>query len=55
MREMIADIVKSHSHIKCINLNLQHIVSIAPMRQGVSHVGGDAIPSMDAIFMKMYI
>ncbi|XP_059452599.1 desmethylxanthohumol 6'-O-methyltransferase-like [Corylus avellana] len=52
---MIAEIVKAHPHIKGINFDLPHVVATAPVRQGVSHVGGDmfeAIPNADAIFMK---
>ena len=55
MGGMIADIVKTHSHVKGIDFDLPHIVSTTPLCQGVSHVGGDAIPSVDAIFMKVYI
>ncbi|KAF5451965.1 hypothetical protein F2P56_022462 [Juglans regia] len=53
--EMIAKIIKSHQHIKAINFDLPHVVAAAPLRQGVSHVGGnmfEAIPSADAIFIK---
>jgi hypothetical protein len=56
MGGMIAEIVKTHPHIKGINFDLPHVVVTAPMRQGVSHVGGDmfeAIPNADAIFMKV--
>jgi hypothetical protein len=55
-RGMIAEIVKAHPHIKAINFDLPYVVVTAPMRQGVSHVGGDmfvAIPNADAIFMKV--
>ncbi|KAG6717878.1 hypothetical protein I3842_04G122100 [Carya illinoinensis] len=53
--EMIAKIIKAHQHIKAINFDLPYVVATAPLRQGVSHVGGnmfEAIPSPDAIFMK---
>ncbi|KAB1206016.1 (R,S)-reticuline 7-O-methyltransferase [Morella rubra] len=54
---MIAEIVKSHPHIRGINFDLPHVVATAPVRERVSHVGGDmfeagAIPDADAIFMK---
>ena len=55
---MIAEIVKAHPQIKGINFDLPHVVATAPVRQGVSHVGGDmfeVIPNADAIFMKVYI
>jgi hypothetical protein len=55
---MIAEIVKAHPYINGINFDLPHVVATAPVRQGVSHVGGDmfeAIPSADAIFMKVYM
>ncbi|KAK9180055.1 hypothetical protein WN943_029262 [Citrus x changshan-huyou] len=51
----LAEIVKSHPHIKGINFDLQHVIATAPMHEGVSHVGGDmfdAIPNADAVLMK---
>jgi hypothetical protein len=53
---MIAEIVKAHPHIKGINFDLPHVVATAPIREGVSHVGGnmfEAIPTADSIFMKV--
>ncbi|KAK4571969.1 hypothetical protein RGQ29_030386 [Quercus rubra] len=52
---MIAEIVKAHPHIKGTNFDLPHVVATAPIRKGVSHVGGnmfESIPTADAIFMK---
>ncbi|GMY07738.1 desmethylxanthohumol 6'-O-methyltransferase-like [Fagus crenata] len=51
----LVDIVKAHPHIKGINFDLPHVVATAPIREGVSHVGGnmfEAIPTADSIFMK---
>ena len=51
----IAEVVKSNPHIKGINFDLPHVVSTAPIYDGVTHVGGDmfqAIPNADAVFMK---
>ena len=53
---MIAEIVKAHPHIKGTNFDLPHVVATAPIRKGVSHVGGnmfESIPKADAIFMKV--
>jgi hypothetical protein len=55
---MIGEIVKAHPRIKGINFDLPHVVATAPVREGVSHVGGDmfdAIPNADAVFMKVCI
>ncbi|KDP24163.1 hypothetical protein JCGZ_25820 [Jatropha curcas] len=52
---LVAEIVKSHPHIKGINFDLPHVVDTAPVYEGVSHVGGDmfkAIPNADAVIMK---
>lgn len=52
----IAEIVKAHPHIKATNFDLPHVVATAPLRKGVSHVGGnmfESIPTADAIFMKV--
>ncbi|KAF8007925.1 hypothetical protein BT93_K1812 [Corymbia citriodora subsp. variegata] len=51
----IAEIVRSHPHIKGINFDRPHVLAEAPACSGVAHVGGDmfeAIPSADAVFMK---
>ncbi|KAL4618641.1 hypothetical protein ACB092_06G025200 [Castanea dentata] len=51
---MIAEIVKAHPHIKGTNFDLLHVAT-EPIREGVSHVGGnmfESIPKADAIFMK---
>ncbi|GAV81893.1 Methyltransf_2 domain-containing protein/Dimerisation domain-containing protein [Cephalotus follicularis] len=51
----LAEIVKANPHIKAINFDLPHVVATAPVRKGVSHVGGnmfEAIPMADAVFMK---
>ena len=53
---LIAEIVKAHPHIKGTNFDLPHVVSTAPLHEGVSHVGGDmfdVIPNADAIIMKV--
>ncbi|XP_041003411.1 desmethylxanthohumol 6'-O-methyltransferase-like [Juglans microcarpa x Juglans regia] len=53
--EMVAKIVKAHPHIKAINFDLPHVITTAPMHQGVSHVEGnmfEAIPNADAILLK---
>ncbi|KAK4845694.1 hypothetical protein QYF36_007985 [Acer negundo] len=52
---MVAEIVKSHPHIKATNFDLPHVITTAPLIDGVCHVGGDMfkeIPSADAVFMK---
>ncbi|KAK0589810.1 hypothetical protein LWI29_018799 [Acer saccharum] len=52
---MVAEIVKSHPHIKATNFDLPHVIATAPLMDGVCHVGGDMfkeIPSADAVFMK---
>ncbi|KAG6722532.1 hypothetical protein I3842_03G165700 [Carya illinoinensis] len=53
--EMAAKIVKAHPHVKAINFDLPHVITTAPMHQGVSHVEGNifgAIPNADAILLK---
>lgn len=53
---LIAEIVKSYPHIKGINFDLPHVISTAPMFDGISHVEGDmfqAIPKADAVIMKV--
>ncbi|TXG55202.1 hypothetical protein EZV62_020458 [Acer yangbiense] len=52
---MVAEIVKSHPHIKATNFDLPHVIATAPLHDGVYHVGGDMfqdIPNADAVFMK---
>ncbi|XP_030928290.1 xanthohumol 4-O-methyltransferase-like isoform X1 [Quercus lobata] len=52
---VLAEIVKSYPHIKGINFDLPHVVAMAPIYDGITHVGGDmfeAIPNADAVFMK---
>ena len=52
---MIVEIVKTHPHIKGTNFDLPHVAT-APIRKGVSRVGGnmfEPIPTIDAIFMKV--
>ncbi|KAL4595465.1 hypothetical protein ACB092_12G093300 [Castanea dentata] len=47
--------VGAHPHINDTNFDLAHVVATAPIRNGVSHVGGymfESIPKADAIFMK---
>ncbi|XP_038705250.1 xanthohumol 4-O-methyltransferase-like [Tripterygium wilfordii] len=51
----LAEVVKVHPHIKGINLDLPHVVAIAPDHAGVKHVGGDMfedIPKADAVLMQ---
>ncbi|XP_042519729.1 (R,S)-reticuline 7-O-methyltransferase-like [Macadamia integrifolia] len=51
----VAEIVKSHPHVKGINFDLPHVVDTAPQYTGVSHVGGDmfvSIPKADVHFLK---
>ncbi|KAK7854537.1 xanthohumol 4-o-methyltransferase [Quercus suber] len=53
---VLAEIVKSYPHIKGINFDLPHVVAMAPIYDGITHVGGDmfeAIPNADAVFMKI--
>ena len=55
---VLAEIVKSYPHIKGINFDLPHVVAMAPIYDGITHVGGDmfeAIPNADAVFMKVRI
>nr|KJB17918.1 hypothetical protein B456_003G024100 [Gossypium raimondii] len=52
---LISEIVKTYPHIKGVNFDLPHVVSMAPAYNGVSHIGGDmfhAIPNTDAIIIK---
>ncbi|GKA93611.1 (R,S)-reticuline 7-O-methyltransferase [Tanacetum coccineum] len=52
----ISEIVKAFPHVKGINLDLPHVISTAPMYDGVTHVSGDmfkAIPNAETIFMKV--
>ncbi|XP_042518770.1 (R,S)-reticuline 7-O-methyltransferase-like [Macadamia integrifolia] len=51
----VAEIVKTHPHIKGINFDLPHVIDTAPQYPGVSHVAGDmfaSIPKADALFLK---
>ncbi|XP_050379956.1 (R,S)-reticuline 7-O-methyltransferase-like [Argentina anserina] len=51
----VAEIVKSHPHIRGINFDLPDVVATAPTYPGVTHLGGDmfnVIPNGDVIFMK---
>ncbi|PWA44075.1 (R,S)-reticuline 7-O-methyltransferase [Artemisia annua] len=51
----ISEIVKAFPHIKGINFDLPHVISTAPVYDGVTHVSGDmfkAIPHAETIFMK---
>ncbi|XVE68112.1 hypothetical protein DITRI_Ditri09bG0043300 [Diplodiscus trichospermus] len=52
---MAAQIVKFYLHIKAINYDLPHVITTAPPRDGVTHLGGDtfeSIPNADAVFLK---
>ncbi|KAK9109373.1 hypothetical protein Sjap_017433 [Stephania japonica] len=47
-------LVKAFPWIKGINFDLPHVVSVAPERNGVEHIGGDmfkAVPQADATFL----
>ncbi|WOL18327.1 hypothetical protein Cni_G27121 [Canna indica] len=51
----LATITSMYPHIKAINFDLPHVISVAPHLPGVEHVSGDmfeSIPTGDAIFMK---
>ncbi|MCD7462215.1 hypothetical protein HAX54_048011 [Datura stramonium] len=51
----MSEIVKAYPHIKGVNFDLPHVVSIAQKYEGVHHVGGDMfqdIPPTDAVFLK---
>ncbi|WOL18268.1 hypothetical protein Cni_G27061 [Canna indica] len=48
-------ITSMYPHIKAINFDLPHVISVAPHLPGVEHVSGDmfeSIPTGDAIFIK---
>lgn len=52
---LISEIVKSYSHIKGINFDLPHVITTAPVYDGVTHVSGDmfhTIPNADALLFK---
>ncbi|KAI3736181.1 hypothetical protein L6452_15718 [Arctium lappa] len=54
-RVAIYEIVKAYPHLKGINFDLSHVISIAPTYDGVTHVVGDmfmTIPLAETIFMK---
>ncbi|KAK8448071.1 hypothetical protein SEVIR_8G211900v4 [Setaria viridis] len=56
--ETLALIRDRYKHIRCINMDLPHVVSEAPSLEGVEHVAGDmfeSVPSGDAILMKWMI
>eukprot|EP00253_Pinus_taeda_P018538 PITA_18538 len=51
-------IVKEHSHIHGVNLDLPHVLATAPPIAGVEHMEGNMfehIPSADAVMMKWII
>ncbi|KAK9180052.1 hypothetical protein WN943_029259 [Citrus x changshan-huyou] len=52
---LISEIVKSYPHIKGINFDLPHVITTAPVYDGVTHVSGDmfhTIPNADALLLK---
>ena len=53
---LISEIVKSYPNIKGINFDLPHVITTAPVYDGVTHVSGDmfhAIPNADALLLKV--
>ncbi|XP_038713007.1 desmethylxanthohumol 6'-O-methyltransferase-like [Tripterygium wilfordii] len=51
----LVEILRGFPHINGFNLDLPHVIAMAPQHAGISHVGGDmfeAIPKADAILMK---
>ncbi|XP_042513142.1 (R,S)-reticuline 7-O-methyltransferase-like [Macadamia integrifolia] len=51
----VAEIVKTHPHIKGINFDLPHVIDTAPQYPGVSHIAGDmfaSIPKADAHILR---
>lgn len=51
----VTEIVKAFPHIKAINFDVPHVISIAPQCPGVTHVEGDmfkAIPNADVAILK---
>ncbi|CAH8316826.1 unnamed protein product [Eruca vesicaria subsp. sativa] len=51
----LAQALSKFPHLKCVNFDLPHIVSAAPLIPGVEHIGGDMfeeIPRGQAIMMK---
>lgn len=53
---MISEIVKFYPNIKAINFDLPHVIAIAPVYDGVTHVAGDMfhqIPKADALLLKV--
>ncbi|KAG4159557.1 hypothetical protein ERO13_D02G181350v2 [Gossypium hirsutum] len=54
-RGLISEIVKAYPHIKGVNFNLPHAISMTPAFNGVSHIAGDmfcAIPNAETVIMK---
>ncbi|PPD88672.1 hypothetical protein GOBAR_DD14386 [Gossypium barbadense] len=55
-RGLISEIVKAYPHIKGVNFNLPHAISMTPAFNGVSHIAGDmfcAIPNAETVIMKI--
>lgn len=55
-RGLISEIVKAYPHIKGVNFNLPHAISMTPAFNGVSHIAGDmfcAIPNAETVIMKV--
>ncbi|GKC41568.1 xanthohumol 4-O-methyltransferase-like protein [Tanacetum coccineum] len=51
----INEIVNAYPHLKGINFDMPHVISMAPTYKGVTHVEGDmfkAITSADSILLK---
>lgn len=54
----LGNLVKACPWIRGINFDLSHVVSVAPRRCGVEHVGGDmfkSVPKADAAFLMVSI
>lgn len=54
----LENLVKACPWIRGINFDLPHVVSVAPRRFGVEHVGGDmfkSVPKADAAFLMVSI
>ncbi|XP_071692450.1 xanthohumol 4-O-methyltransferase-like [Rutidosis leptorrhynchoides] len=52
---LVSEIVKAYPHLKGVNFDLKHVISTAPVYNGVIHIAGDmfkAIPCAETIFMK---
>lgn len=53
---VVSQIVKAYPHIKGINFDRPHVITVAPKYPGVTHIAGDmfqSVPSADAVFMKV--